>query len=469
MNRILTVLTALLAAGLLSGVIILRSCAPAATDGVLLAINPSEIHMLRIRSVGETYNLKRRGNHWQVESNQVKDRADPAVPEKIADLASGLFYYNKIPASEIQQEENLAQFGLRSSKKWVEFHSKDWHRLLLGKETAIEGRIYARLDGSQDVFVIDEELSSLLTGDISKLRARTLTDLDPAQTDKVILRTETGEIELVRSHGSWRLSKPLSAPADATTVERFLTSFFQMPIEDFVSDDSGDLGTFGILEGESEIAVFVDGQARPMVLRFGHTPPEFPDSVLAQFTRRDVIARVPAVARTLLDVYPDDFRDRRLLPVQIDTVDLIRIDGPDHGFELRRKGDGWELETRNGKIYPASPAAIARLVDVLSTAEVKEFSRDSLPGDEPVTSVRFFSVLSENTPEAAVGIHPVAGLEITNINDAVLSVAVEGQPGSSRVESDILVALPKDHAEWILPVDDSKEPTPAKPGTEADF
>lgn len=448
MNRFLTVITALLAVGLLSWAITLRSCARAPDDGLLLSLDPGRIHTIRVRSGGAPFTLKRRGPGWQVATEHFKDTADPEAVAKLAEIPSALFYYDKISAAEIKKGGGHGPFGLRSPRQWVEFEERGRHRLLLGKESALEGRIYARLDGADDVFVISDTILALLPNDDAFYRSKVLTDLETEQADKIIFRDATGEIELVRSPGGWRLSKPLSAPADSAAVERFLRTLFQLPVEAFLADDAGDLGFYGIEEGKYELAVSVEGRPRPLVLRFGHVPSEFPDSIIAQFTGRDAIIRVPQRARSLLNVQPDSFRDRRLLPLNMDLVDRIRIAGPEGSFQLGRTDSAWELRVNGDEGIPANPAVVARLAELLSAATVSEFSRQALPEGVPVTSIEFFSVLSENTPEAAAGVHPVAGLQIAADKDGPLAIAVNGQPGTCLVDRELLIALPTEVSDY---------------------
>ncbi len=453
MSRLMTLFVTLLAAGLVAWAVVLRSCAPSGRDGIVLALDPGAIQTIRVRSGADTFDLKRRGRQWQIASGDFKDTADPTVPEKLAGLAGGLFYHDRIPAPEIGGNDDLARYGLRSPMRWVEFHERRIHRLLLGKEAAIEGRMYARIDGSNTIYLIDDAITQALPPDSASLRSKTLTNLSPDLADKLILRDGTGEIELERNpSGGWRISKPLSAPADSETVENLLAEFFNLPIVAFVADDSGDLGFHGIEEGKVEMAVHVEGRTRPLVLRFGHVPGEFPGSILAQFTGRDAIIRLPHAARELLNRKPDDFRDRRLLPVNLDMVDRIQIEAGGEEFDLERKGDGWEIVTADGARRPASSPAVFRLVEVLGAAQVTGFSRQPAPETPPMRRVRFFSVLSENTPEAAAGSRLVAGLDLhPDEESGGLVAAIETIPGTSDVARDVLVAIPPDPADWMPP------------------
>ena len=48
--------------------------------------------------------------------------------------------------------------------------------------------------------------------------------------------------------------------------------------------------------------------------------------------------------RELLQVSPETLRDRRLLPLNLDMVDAVRIRTPAKEFSLRREGDGMDCQ-----------------------------------------------------------------------------------------------------------------------------
>jgi len=274
---------------------------------------------------------------------------------------------------------------------------------------------------------------------------RTLSDTDPADVERVVIREATGEIELVNEARGWRITKPLSAPADDAAVKRLLRDLLSMRIDEFVADDSGDLGLYGIGEGVFEVAIYAEGRTRPQVVRFGYLPEEHPGTVLAHLTARDAIVRLPESARGFITIRPDDLRDRNLLPLNLDTIDLIRIAEPEgQEVELRRNGEKWRLST--GEI--ASSPAIHNLVHTLATTRVQEFSRESM--DSADVEVGFFAVLSENTPEDVAGIHPVAVIRCRAEGDK-LRAAIDGIAGSAIVGDALRFVLRPDAEAWREP------------------
>lgn len=463
MNKALTFVTLFLALAAVAAAISLRSCLPSrgGEDGFVLNIKPSAVRAIRIQSTGEMTELKRKGAAWQYVSGNLKDAGNSQVAEEILQTASLLMYHDRIPASEIQGRDQLSEFGLRSPKRWIEFVGPNPAKLFFGKDSAFEDRMYARLDGSNNIYLIDKSLNTIVDFEPGKFRDTVLVGMSTDQVDRVVIRgSESGETEIVRSATGWNIVRPLAVPADAAFVERFLKSLLGIPVLAIVADDSGDLGIHGIQEGKYEISFFVEGRKNPLVIRFGYLPGEWPETVLAQFTGRDIIARLPLSARKLLEVGPNDFRDRRLLPIDGDLVDLIRVtDGEGQSFDIQRSQEGWQT-LRDGVLLPVSGATVETLLAALARTLTTGFV-----GREPAPILRkieFFSVLSENTPEATAGEQMVAGVVFGAEGEDGLEAGVLGRAGGVIVPASILDAIPPDQSAWCLPV----APPAAQPPSE---
>lgn len=446
MNRWLTAFLFVVAAGAVVAAILLRGVSrPVAADGFLLTLDPSSVESIRFSTGGKPVKLIRKGKLWEVNAGSTSDRANNTFPEKLLKLAAALPYYDRIPATEVPGGDELGDYGVRSPDQWIEFRGRRTTRVLFGKESALEGRIYARLDGSNDVYVIDSDLADMLSVDVNALRDRVLSDTDPGDVERIVIREAKGEIELVREARGWRLAKPLSAPADNARVGRLLKDLLSLKIDGFVANDSGDLGLYGIGEGVFEIAVYAEGRTRPQVVRFGYLPEDHPGTILAQLTARDAVVRLPVSAREIISLLPDDLRDRSLLPLNLDTIDLIRISGADgNEIELRRNGEDWCLSTGETAATPA----IHNLVNALASTQVESFSREPL--DAADVEAGFYAVLSENTPEAVAGIHPVAIIRFRKEGDKIRA-AVNGIAGSAIVNDALTPLLKTDPAAWQQP------------------
>lgn len=459
MSRVLTILLGVLA---LAAIIFLSIYEPltrsrrefdvAARDGAVLALDPSRVKEVRIVSADNSTVLKRRGNSWQLGSKS-KDRADVAQVNKLLKTAAGLQFFDRIDAREIRDDKAMSDYGLRTPKRKIEFEGDGTVTLFFGKDAAREDRLYVRTDKSRDIFLVSDELLNMAFGEASNFRDRNLTDLLPEQIDRFVIRRAGGEIELSRDATGWRVVKPIHALADAQQVDAYLKKLLNLQILEYVAEDTGDLSVYGLAEGQNEVSFFADGSDRHQTLRLGT---DKSGALFGQFTARDSIYRMPAETEELLQATPDRLRDRRLLPLNLDVVDLIKVRTPERELVLRRKGEDWELidgDTRKA----ASGAAVRNLADAVSVAQVSDFIPmiSGKPADyglnPAAVEVEFLSVLSENTPEARAGEQSVAQIAFGKLLEGKVFARIGGSPEVMRVPEEILKAIPTDPGAWVSP------------------
>jgi len=453
MSRLWTILFGLLA---LAAVIFLAIYEPltrrsrdAERSPYVLDIDPAKITEIHIISGDETIELKRRGNVWKL-GPKIKDRADTQLVRQLLMAASNLRAFDRMAASEFKSSDDLSDFSLRNPKRRIEFIGDDKTTLLLGKDAVSEDRIYVRRDDSRAVSIVSDDILKLAFRNVSDFRDRKLSDLSPDQIDRFVLRLPGGEIELTREAQGWAITKPLHAVADTKKVEEYLGKLLGLKITDFVATDSGDLSTYGITEGQNEISFYAEGNDRHQTLRFGSAPPEQLGSIFAQFTARDSIYHIPSDSSDLLKATPDTFRDRSLLPLNLDMVDVIRVQTPQGKFSLSRAGEGWEIH-QDGQASPANDSTVKKFVETLSKTEAASYT--PLSGnsaayglDAPAAQIEFLSVLSENTPEARAGENTIASLTIGKTDAGLTNVRVGDSPEACKVPEGALKALPLDPA-----------------------
>jgi hypothetical protein len=429
-----------------------RENAETARRGLVLDLDPSKVREIRISTGVNLFDIKRVGNGWRL-GTKPKDRADSAMVEQLLKSAAGMRYFDRIAGREFKESSDLSAFGLRNPKRTIEFNGDEKLTVFLGKDAASEERFYVRTDRSRDVFLVSDELLKLAFRDPADFRDRRLTDLSPDQVDRIIIRRQSGEIELFHNASGWQITKPLHALADERKVENFLKKLLGQRILEFVTDDSGDLGIYGIVEGRDEITIYAEGSDRHQTLRLGS---EKSGTIFGQFTARDSVYRLSPETRQLLQVSPEALRDRRLLPVNLDMVDAIRIRTPAREFLLRREGDGWVV--KDGELErPASAAAVQALADAVSTSEVAAY--DTLSDDKamsfglgrPQCTVAFLSVLSENTPEARAGEQVISSLTIGKSQNGRVFIRIGETPEVLSVPETIMNAVPLDPAAWVSP------------------
>jgi hypothetical protein len=450
-NRTATILLALLAVGVAAFLVWLEPRMTSTREDVaagsrVLTMDVGTVRGLRITSGGEELEIGRKGESWWM-GPKPKDRVSAQAVREILDAAQNLGALDVIKAGELKGELDLKDFGLNNPRTRLDIRGDGKAALLFGKEAVGEGRMYVRMADSNDVFIVSDELQRLAFRNPEELRDRRLTDVTPDQIERFVIRRGRGEMELVNGPKGWELVKPLRAKADARKVAEFLSPLLGMQILEFVADDSGELGTYGLSEPQVELALSIDGIERPQLLRLGSTgrAGDTP-AVYAQFTARDSVYWLPEQAVEFLQIGPNALRDRRLLNLNLDTVDKISVRQGDKAVTASREDNGWRV-TDGELSVTIGDSRMKRLVRTLTEIPVREFRPLGGEGlatyglDAPTAVVQFDAWLSENTPETTAGRHPIA---------TVAFGAVDGETVFARVgEAAEVCILPAETAELL--------------------
>lgn len=456
MSRWPTILLAILAVGALTFLFIYEPLTRSTRERDItdrernvLPLDPSKVSQLRIVSGDSEVVLRRRGDGWQL-GEKSKDRASGEEVNRILKTAAELQFYDRIDDSEISGDKDLTEYGLRNPKRRIEFDGPTKHTLYLGKDGANEDRLYARTGESKDVFLISDQILRQAFRPAGDFRDRRLTDLKPGQIDRLMIRRPDGEIELVREARGWQIARPLHVAADEAKVNALLNFLLGLKVAEFIAEDTGDLSTYGIAEGQKEITFYAEGSDRPQTLRLGTDK----NGVLfGQFTARDSVYRLPSEAEELLKFTPEGLRDRKLLAVNLDIVDRIRVMTPSQTLILNRDGEGWAI-TAGTERFAASAAAVQAMVNALATSDVSQFT--AATGDKltaagltnPQVKVEFLSVLSENTPEARAGEQVIASVAFGKKESGRVLARVGDSPELASVDEAILTVIPTDAQGW---------------------
>jgi len=434
MSRLGTILLVLLAAGAAVFLFVFQprwksTREVVATRDAVLHFNPGAVQGIRVTTGDDGYELSRRGDGWWI-GPKPKDVASAKMVSELLQAAASLRVYDIIAASEFRHERDLDDFGLSKPKSQLDLVGDGEPALYFGKEAAGADRIYVRKSDSNDVYVVSDELQRLAFRNAQDFRERRLTNLTPDRIDKFSIKRGGGEIALQRGAHGWEIVRPLSARADDAVVEKLLGELLGLQILDFVADESDDLRSYSPAGPRAELVLQVEDDPRPIALRIGpDADAHGTKAVLAQSTARDSIYHLPAKAWTLLQLNPDDLRDRRLLDLNLDTVDAIRLRDGTAERTIERADEDWKSAGR-----PIKDEVVERVVQNLAGAKVLRYlplTTENLRQaglEKPQREVAFDAWLSENTPETTAGRRAVATIAIGTRSGDEVSVRIDDDP-----------------------------------------
>ncbi len=422
------------------------------TKGRLFEFDRDKITAIAIKTPEAKIDLKKDGTSWRVEA-PVKDRADSGT-------MSGLLTSIELLRSESTidndgkgvSKDQLKEYGLSdpATKVTLTVDGKPV-QLFIGKDTAIENKVYAMIEGAKSVEVVSNNLRNDISKKADDFRDKKLSDLSLGQIKKAVIKTQAGEIEVAKENDHWSLVRPLKARGDDSKIGDTLSQALTARVESFVADTSK-LGDYGLDQPRGTVTLTVEGQDQPQVLTVGTNPKDEKDKekVFVRLSSRDAVVLVPKAVESLLALKPNDLRDRKLVQFNSDLVDRITIEpAGKEKLVLARKADkGWVRKA--DKDIDVNSAQLTRLLDDLAAATVVNFVADvatELPKyglDAPVAKVTLSAFSSENTAETKAGEKPIVALFFGKIEGGDVYVRTDDEPSVLSTSKSILESIVTD-------------------------
>ncbi len=399
--------------------------------------------------------LKHTGNTWRI-TDPVQDRADPALMDQLLTVLERIPQEGVIepdPNSGDATRKNLRSFALTRPKMKIEFTGKKPPSpIYIGRETAVDGKIYLRQEDSETAYVVDAGVRTAINKSPDDFRDPRITDFSATQAARVLISTKDGEMELSKEGDDWNLLRPIKARADAFRVAELITRIVSARVSSFVGDDRGDLAAKGLSEPMGTISLFTADNKESAVIQLGAKGKDSAaDGVFARYAARGSVYLLPQDFAAILDTPPNDLRDRHLARINPDIVDRITLRaGSAPRVVLDRCGENWSI-AGGGE---ADAAEVTRLLDLLRTREVRDFVADTASDlakyglDNPVLRVGLSSYASENVPEAGAGEHPILSISFGKTEGNTVYLRLEDEPFVVSVDKSLLNSIPSDPIRW---------------------
>lgn len=433
------------------------------TGKYVAKFNMDDVTGMAIKVRETTVRFKKEGSTWMI-TEPVADRADSVAVNGILTAYEGLSKEQSIPLSNNKEEAKAAlkEFGLTSPKLQIDLEGKDLPKTLeLGNDTAVEGKLYARIDGSSEVAVIRSDFREQISKTPDDFRDHRLSDASTDRVDKLVVKTAAGEIELRKEKDAWRLVRPIEARADGGKVGNLINQIVNARIDSFVSKDTSDLNAYGLSDPRGAVSFSAEGDPAMSVLEFGPATAEKSELIYARYAKRGSIYMLPKEMESILELKPNDLRDRNLMRLDPDVVDRITIDSTSGGkVVLVRNKEEWSVRPGGDekKALDGNKNSIMAMVNRLRNQQVKEFSADTASDlaqyglDRPLNRVTFSSYATENVPEAGAGEHPILTLLLGKVDGDKLYAKLKDEPFVVAVDPAMIGEVNRHALAWKNPV-----------------
>ena len=439
----------------------------------LVAVDRDDVTGLTVTDHDAKIDLvKEESRRWSMKT-PVADRADQNLIDQVMTELDTASTDESFKVSD-SDKSRLQEYGLQAPHTRLLVTRKDGKKpieLLFGNDTAIEGKTYVRVEGTDQVLITSAELKKLLQKDTNAWRDHRVVDLLATDVSRLTIKNASGEIELQRDGTHWKVAKPLAARGDDAKINDFVSQLTNLTITKFVADDKADAAAYGLAEPRATVTLYTADNAKGTEMMIGGTPaapsptptpspgaspaaptpaptPAAPvEGIYLRQPARQSIFLVSKGVEGIVTVKPNDVRDRALARINADTVDRIHIGN----FTLVRKDKTW---TRDDQ--PINAAGLATLINALNSAQVLNFVADSAAPadlskyglDQPAVQVKFGAFASENTAESTAGEKPVATVDFGKEEGGTVYARVEEEPFIVSVPRTVLDSVWTDPAQW---------------------
>ncbi len=422
--------------------------------GNVINFDRDKLDGIAIQNGDDRIELRRVEGKWRL-TEPVKDQADGAV---VDNLLSDIETWRKeaaIPAAEVTADKGrLNEYGLLQPKLRLRLLGpKAPPEIFFGKDAALEGRMYVRLADAKDVFIAAQTVRTDIAKKPDEFRDRKLTDITTAQVTRALLKSPAGEIELAKKEEHWEIVKPLQARGDDQKINDLLAQVTNARIQEFVADDRGDLHAYGLSEPRGSITIYGADDKDGRTLQIGAAAEKIKDAIYVRSLPRNAVYALTKKSEEILNIRPNDLRDRHLVRLDTNNLDRINIEATGQPkIVLARKEQNWTLAS--GANQPANSEEVRRLVDTLNDQQVAKFVADTateLPKyglDQPSLKLTFSSFASENTAETGAGEHPFLTLSFGKIEGSEVYARVGEEPFVVAVNRELLDKIWTDPLRW---------------------
>jgi hypothetical protein len=422
--------------------------------GRVVQFDRDKISKIAIKTNDTKMEFEKKDGVWWMEK-PVKDRADSMAINQLFTTAEALKSDESIPTEKQKDNKDpLKEFGLGSPETRLIFTGdKKPVELLFGKDAAVEGKLYVRLEDSRTAHVISNDLKNQVMKKVDDFRDHKLTAVLSTQVTKFTLKTAAGEIELEKKGQHWSLTKPFKARGNDQKIGDLIAQAANAQVDSFVADSSN-LGAFGLQEPRGTLTLSTEGSKEPVVLQIGQPLEKNKEKIYVKLSTRQSVLVVPKGIEGLLDTKPNDVRDRNLLRVESDIVDRITIEATNHEkIVIARKGESW-VRKAGDKDEAINVAAATRLLGELQNQQVIDFVADvatELPKyglDQPAVKVTLISYASENTAETKAGEKPIVSVLLGLIEGDKVYAKLDDEPFVVSVSKALLDFVLIDPLQW---------------------
>ena len=324
-----------------------------AKEKAFTGVTADDIEELQIKSgEGESSRLQKVDGKWQL-VEPVKVEADNTEASNIASSLATIDIQRVVD----ENASNLKEYGLDPPRVDVAFRAKgkkDLQRILIGEKTPTGGDVYAQVQGSKRVFLVNSFLDGTFNKNTFALRDKRVLTFDREKADSLELVSPDKTLQFAKKGNEWSMVKPAAARADFGAVEGALERVSSVQMQGITAQDGDDPKKYGLDKPSATISVGLGSSKATLTL--GKTENAV---VYAKDAARPMIFTVAPTLTTDLFKDASEYRRKDLFDSRSFTMDKVTFvrGGETITLEKSKAKDGKEVwKNSAGKDVDAAKA-----------------------------------------------------------------------------------------------------------------
>ncbi len=169
------------------------------------------------------------------------------------------------------EPEKLKELGLNPPSLSISFRTSGGVTTMeYGDKGPTLNVTYGRFEGSQAVYRVHSDVKNESDASVYALRDKSTLSFDPTKLRHLkITRRDKETIEVAHDRGRWDVIQPAPGRANHETVLEVLFAIKDTPVKAFVTEQTMNLGQYGLISPAIVATVLEEGKTEAQVLRIG--------------------------------------------------------------------------------------------------------------------------------------------------------------------------------------------------------
>lgn len=387
----------------------------------LLQFDPEAVTNVTLVYPDRELELTKDGEKWHL-TKPISVAADTSSVEALVKAV------NTAEVSRILEEvqEDMALYGLNEPVVKVQLTLKDGTQLpqvTIGKDTPVGHSVYVQKTGGKEILLTPQVFRLGMTKETKDLRDKTIVSFQKEEVSQIEVRRpeepdgpDTTLVLRKEDDGNWMLDKPVSAQADAATVNTFLSSLNGMRAQDFIEKPLLEQKEFGLDPPQLSIVLTLGDDGEQKKIFVGSEKETDQGGAKQRHVKRDDAETLYLVGDWTfgdLNKTASDFRDKTVAHFAKDAVVRVEVKRQDGKGFLLTKGKTeeqeakWQIDTTQEGTLKES--ALGQFVTDMHELKGFEIAADN-PGDmskyglqEPLVTIRAYNEAEEKLAGMMIG------------------------------------------------------------------